>query len=102
VDGVITARMHLCIAALGMGLPVAALTYQDKFQGLFHHFGLSEDWLLAPEQILAGNALEKMMLRFIDENAVLKRQVQARLPEVKRLAMLNFESLFPQKNALEE
>ena len=30
VDGAITARMHLAIGSLGMGRPVAALTYQDN------------------------------------------------------------------------
>ncbi|MDX1921769.1 MAG: polysaccharide pyruvyl transferase family protein [Alphaproteobacteria bacterium] len=44
-DGLVTGRMHLAIAALGMGVPVLALTYQDKFQGLFDYFDLPE-WLL--------------------------------------------------------
>lgn len=36
VDGVITGRMHLAIAALGQGTPVAAITYQDKFGACSH------------------------------------------------------------------
>ena len=47
-DGIVTGRMHLAIAALGRGVPVAALTYQDKFQGLWTHFDLPLDLLLAP------------------------------------------------------
>ncbi|MFA5041606.1 MAG: polysaccharide pyruvyl transferase family protein [Bdellovibrionales bacterium] len=93
VDGVITARMHLSIGSLGMGVPVAAITYQDKFQGLFRHFDLP-DWLLvSPDEVLSSTKLEKMMLRFIDENAQIKAMVAQKLPEVMRLSMKNFEPL---------
>lgn len=44
MDMIITGRMHLAIAALGMGIPVAVITYQDKFQGLLEHFSFSDDY----------------------------------------------------------
>lgn len=94
VDGVITARMHLAIGTLGMGLPVAALTYQDKFQGLFRHFDLPNWLLISPKDILESDQLEKMMIRFIDENADLKGKVKAKLPEIMQLSRKNFEPLF--------
>ena len=49
LDALFTSRMHLGIAALGMGKPIAAFVYQGKFSGLFEHFGLSKDMLLIPE-----------------------------------------------------
>lgn len=57
LDGLISSRMHLAIAALGMKVPVMAATYQGKFEGLFQHFGLSEKYLLNPRQFLSEEML---------------------------------------------
>ncbi|WP_291327873.1 polysaccharide pyruvyl transferase family protein [Desulfovibrio sp. UCD-KL4C] len=91
VDGVITARMHLAIGSLGMGRPVAAITYQDKFQGLFRHFNLPNWLLLSPQEILESDALEKMILRFLDENVEIKQCVENNLPSIMALSYKNFE-----------
>ena len=40
VDMIVSARMHLAIAALGMGKPVVGIAYQGKFEGLWECFGL--------------------------------------------------------------
>lgn len=99
LDGVITARMHLAIASLGMGVPIAALTYQDKFTGLFQHFDLPEWLLLSPsESDKFARELETLMLHFIDESDDLKRKVREQLPGVKAQAMKNFTPLFPEKS----
>jgi polysaccharide pyruvyl transferase WcaK-like protein len=95
VDGVVTARMHLAIGSLGMGVPVAVLTYQDKFLGLFKHFNLPEWLLLNPSN--SGNfniELKTLMLRFIDEMDSIREKVQMQLPDVKKRAMKNFIPLF--------
>lgn len=73
LSGLFTSRMHLGIAALGMGKPVAAFAYQGKFAGLFEHVGLSKDLLVIPEmsasQMLA--ALSGLRsLKSIDANRV--------------------------------
>ena len=49
LDALFTSRMHLGIAALGMGKPIGAFAYQGKFPGLFRHFELSDATLLQPE-----------------------------------------------------
>lgn len=49
LDALFTSRMHLGIAALGMGKPIAAFVYQGKFSGLFEHFCLTKDLLVDPE-----------------------------------------------------
>ena len=41
VDLVLTGRMHLAIAALGMGTPPLCVAYMDKFEGLFHLFNIA-------------------------------------------------------------
>lgn len=82
MDGVVTGRMHLAIAALGMGVPVAALTYQDKFQGLMKHFDLPQSLLLAPEKLKQVGALSGMLAAFEADLPRLKSQTQTALPNV--------------------
>jgi len=90
-DGVISSRMHLAIAALGMGVPVFVLTYQDKFQGLFRHFDLPE-WLMmpAPRDTEPAELLARLE-RFVDELSVLRIRVAEKWPAVLELSRLNLD-----------
>lgn len=93
MDGVVTGRMHLAIASLGMGTPVAALTYQDKFQGLMRHFDLPQDLLLPPERLADPTPLATLLSRFsknINDHA---KVVEERLPKVKDLSAVNVRDL---------
>ncbi len=92
-DGVVTGRMHLAIASLGMERPVAALTYQDKFQGLFAHFGYPERFLLDPSGAADPRRLASMIEDFIDQLPALTATVKQRLPEVQRASALNLSAL---------
>jgi colanic acid/amylovoran biosynthesis protein len=93
LDGVITGRMHLAIASLGMGKPVLALTYQDKFEGLFGHFELPS-WLLATPEAASNPAdLLVLMDRFSASIGPLTNQVEALLPAVQLAARRNLEPL---------
>ncbi|MGX1166104.1 polysaccharide pyruvyl transferase family protein [Bradyrhizobium sp. DASA03005] len=93
VDGVITGRMHLAIAALGQGTPVAAITYQDKFQGLFAHFGISEQLLLSPAQFLNGDSFEQFVGHFLGAFEAAGDQVRQALPDVMELSRANIAPL---------
>jgi polysaccharide pyruvyl transferase WcaK-like protein len=93
MDGVVTGRMHLAIAALGMTVPVAALTYQDKFQGLFEHFGLPQSLLLPPAKAQDPVELARLLTAFVGSLASLKAQVQARWPAVQELSRDNLAGL---------
>ncbi|HUG26028.1 polysaccharide pyruvyl transferase family protein [Piscinibacter sp.] len=93
VDGLVTGRMHLAIAALGMGRPVAALTYQDKFHGLFDHFNLPRRFLLDPEALLMEGRLEGLMLEFLDSLPELERRVVHRVGFVNEAALRNLRAL---------
>lgn len=93
VDGVVTGRMHLAIAALGMGVPIAALTYQDKFQGLMRHFELPQALLLAPEKLRSPDILAKLLGTFYVEMATHREQVANKLAGVKRLSESNVRTL---------
>lgn len=89
-DGVVSGRMHFAIASLGMGVPVGGLTYQDKFQGLLDHFGMSHDLLIDPTGVTDADRFGKYLLNFfdrLDDNASL---VEARLSSIKAMSAKNF------------
>lgn len=93
MDGVLTGRMHLAIASLGMGVPVAALTYQDKFEGLFCHFDLPRWLLMTPAQASQPEHLERVVNRFLDELDNLRVEVAKQLPKVKEASRRNLVGL---------
>lgn len=92
-DAVFTGRMHLAIAALGQGVPVAALTYQGKFHGLWQHFALSTELLMAPAEALDATRLEALLRRLLDDIEPLAQQVRQQLPQVHALAAANLAPL---------
>jgi len=90
-DGVVAGRMHLAIASLGMERPVAALTYQDKFQGLFAHFDYPQRFLLSPQEAADPEQLAALMEDFIDQLPALSAKVKQWLPQVTAASALNLE-----------
>jgi len=89
LDFVLTGRMHLAIACLGQGTPVAGIAYQGKFEGLFKHFELT-GMTIEPQQLLNPGALSQFMLDLLQQRQSLREQIQAKLPEVQTLARANF------------
>lgn len=57
VDSLFTQRMHLGIAALGMGKPISFKAYQGKFEGLMRHFDGDIRQCLPKVMALARNNL---------------------------------------------
>ncbi len=87
--------MHLAIASLGMGMLVAAFTYQDKFFGLFDHFGLPHSLLLSLAEAVSSDALADVLSRFIAELPALRGSIGMALPHVKEASMRNLRGLLP-------
>ena len=90
LDCLLVARMHLAIAALGMGVPIAAVTYQGKFEGLFDHFHLPHELMLDPVQAQDPKRLAGVLARLLDQRAELRQGIEARLPVVRELSARNF------------
>lgn len=88
LDFVITGRMHLAIAALGSGTPILAITYQDKFEGLYQHFGLPLEHTLSPLQCLSDEILSRIS-NLCENRRALRERIRASLPQVVELASLN-------------
>lgn len=90
LDSVVTGRMHLAIAALGMGTPVLCAAYQDKFAGLLRHFALPEHLLANAATFAKPGAFGALLGAFLALLPDLREQVAERLPEVLALAEENF------------
>lgn len=90
LDLVLTSRMHLAIACLGMGTPALSVAYQDKFEGLYEHFGLPAEDVLQPEPSLVSN-LGAHLTRAFGRRAEVARQLSTILPQVLQLARRNVE-----------
>lgn len=93
VDGVVSARMHLAIAALGSGVPVLALVYQGKFEGLLRWFDLPQALALLGDTLTDSGALLQAIEDFVAALPELRLQVQRALPAVKAAAARNFSEV---------
>jgi polysaccharide pyruvyl transferase WcaK-like protein len=88
LDFIITGRMHLAIAALGSGTPILSITYQDKFEGLYQHFGLPLEDTLSPMHCISDEFLGKLNHAFMQRHDNRER-IRTSLPQVTQLAARN-------------
>lgn len=89
----LTGRMHLAIAALGNETPTMAITYQDKFEDLFMHFGLGDlGFLLTPDECLSEK-LNTTLCAAWRHQKELRQIIASRLPTVMQLSQKNFDPL---------
>lgn len=91
VDLVMTGRMHLAIASLGMGTPPLCTVYQGKFEGLMQHFSLS-GLTVSPEDLLTP-ALGERLGAVTREAADYSARIKAALPGVQKLSRSNFDGI---------
>ena len=88
IDGLVSSRMHLAIAALGQGKSVLAVSYQGKFEGLYAHFGLPIDFLVTPDLALSDMFVQ-IFKDYLEHLSALTKQVHVTLPSVMALASRN-------------
>ncbi|TLN28532.1 glycosyl transferase family 1, partial [bacterium] len=89
LDLALSGRMHMAIACLGQGTPVACITYQGKFEGLYRHFEL-DGLTIDPVTATQPGRLAAFFLPVIDRREAIRRQIQSQLPKVRVLAAENF------------
>lgn len=94
LDGAFTCRMHFGIACLSQGVPIAAIGYQGKFEGLMERFGL-EAMLLPDAQTINSNNLCTLVNELIEERERLRTRVLNNLPETLYLSAGNFSNCLP-------
>jgi len=77
MDVFIGTRMHSNIFALTAGVPVIAIAYRYKTQGIMQMLGL-EDWVIDIHQV-TGEMLIARLERLWPERAALRQHIQARV-----------------------
>ena len=92
VDLVVTGRMHLAIASLGMGIPTLSITYQDKFEGLYKHFGLGSQYMLTPDACVSSQ-LMPAITNTMSGLGPYKAQIQAKCTHIRALSQGNLDVL---------
>jgi len=85
LEFVLSGKMHLAIAALGQGVPVACIAYQDKFEGLFQHFEL-DGLTIQPQDVVEPGKLAAFFIEKYEQREALAAQVRRRLPAVRELS----------------
>lgn len=91
VDLVLTGRMHLAIAALGMGTPALCIVYQGKFEGLMAHFGL--DGLTVTPGDVTAERCDGQLAAMTGRRADLSARIRARLPVILDLSRRNLAGM---------
>lgn len=86
---VLSGRMHLAIASLGMGTPAACITYQDKFEGLFQHFRIG-DMTISPVEAFKNGGLGEFMIAVMERESELRCSIAEAFPEVRAMSQRNF------------
>lgn len=92
LDIALSGRMHFAIACLGQGVPVAGITYQDKFEGLFRHFSL-RNMAISPERAFLSRELLDFFLPLVQNREALCKEVERHLPTIRQLAQTNLGSI---------
>lgn len=100
LDGIVSGRMHLAIAALGKGVPVICIAYQGKFEGLYQHFGLATSELLSPAAFYTDDGIRNALINFVDQADDIRERIRQKLPDVLSLSKKNFQifEAFSKKN----
>ncbi|WP_309579333.1 polysaccharide pyruvyl transferase family protein [Rhizobium rhizogenes] len=91
LDGLVSGRMHLAIAALGKGVPVICIAYQGKFEGLYQHFDLPVEDLLSPAAFYTEDGIKRALIDFVDRVDDVREKVKRKLPDVLALSQKNFQ-----------
>lgn len=92
VDVMMTGRMHLAIASLGMGTPPLCIAYLNKFEGLFQLFDI-EGLVVNPDTVATTDAMLAKLEDLVARRGELEAAIEAKLPEVLALSLKNFEGL---------
>jgi polysaccharide pyruvyl transferase WcaK-like protein len=88
-DLVVSGRMHLAIAALGVGVPVVAYGYQEKFEGILSLFDLEQQ--VRSIENISNNLLGEVAftLAAVGSSQALRRMCVERAHAVVELARRN-------------
>lgn len=81
-DFFVGSRMHACIAAVSQSVPAVSIAYSDKFVGVMKAVGLES--LVADPRRMGAEEILTHVSRNLRDRETLHRQLQQRMPQVKR------------------
>ncbi|MBV5336655.1 MAG: hypothetical protein J0653_01195, partial [Deltaproteobacteria bacterium] len=70
--------------------PIAAASYQDKFEGCLAHFGLPETAILAPAQLGNPLLMWEWARNALDTRDEMSQRIAGCWPDVQSLSRKNF------------
>jgi len=89
VNVIVSGRMHLAIASLGTGVPVASMVYQGKFEGLYAHFNI-EGLTVSPRDVLDNKGkFAEIITILLTQEQELREKIAQHLPAVLKLSKNN-------------
>lgn len=92
VDGLVSGRMHAVILASGVSTPAVALTYQNKFEGMYRLLGLHDKNLLIDPQACIDHPerLQELTLSMLENREAYRQIIADRFPGIRRLSERQF------------
>lgn len=91
IDLVLTGRMHLAIAAMGMGTPALCTVYQGKFEGLMQMFAL--DGMTVAPRAMNSAECDAQLARITEQRNALHQKILTALPRIQALSRSNFDEM---------
>lgn len=91
-EHIITSRMHVAIASLGMERAITCLPYAGKFEGLYQHFAL-ENTGLDRTRIGDSDYVSSVLSMRFETSQDIEKHIKVVLPQVKVLSQSNFKGL---------
>jgi len=91
LDVIITGRMHLAIHGLGQCVPVACITYQDKFEGLMGHYKLT-GLTISSSDACDPSKLSNFISKIVSQKNEIKAELEIKNSVIKELAQQNVSS----------
>ncbi len=84
-DAIVAARYHSIIAALSLGVPVLAIGWHHKYEGVLGRFGLTE-WLCTVTELGTDELIGKFD-RLWAERETIRKEIEARLTGIREEIM---------------
>lgn len=85
-EHVFSSRLHVALAALGVGTPVSCFPRKGKFEGQFEHFGLDEGVFPISTLPSSPDELRNLFLHRLSKNANDRNKIKAALPRLQSMA----------------
>ena len=84
LDLLVTSRYHACVLSMEKGVPVVALSMDERLDGIMRELGLDREYLLHTDDLDAGPDLLAAMRASWAGRARIRRRILARLPRYKK------------------